>query len=134
MENCNALIPEHGSVMVVIPQLYRLDRLKLSHLHYPEHQVRFTLKEWLAIIRDETKVARTHGIGYLSCLPYLPMLSPWYKEDNRHGRLFKYLRGTLFEWGPLKPVEVWLSRVLGRFAPLKGWCNSCLIICKKDAG
>ena len=134
IENCNALIPDHGAILVVIPQLYRLDRLKLGHLHYPEHQVRFTLEEWLSIIRSRTRVVKTHGIGYLSCLPYLPMLSPWYKETNRHGRLFRYLRGTVFEWPPLKPAETWLTRRLGGLGPLKGWCNSSLIVCKSGGG
>lgn len=130
MEQCNRLIPDHGMVIVVIPQLYRLDRLKLGHLHYPEHTVRFTLREWRGIIERAIGVAETRGIGYLSCLPYLPMLSPWYREDNRHGRLFHYLRGRLFEWGPLKPLEIGLTKALGRIGFLKGWCNSSLLICR----
>ena len=131
MRACAQVIPAHGMVMVVIPQLYRLDRLKLSHLHYPEHQVRFTLGEWRAIIARAIDVAGVRGVGYLSCLPYLPMLSPWYREDNGHGRLFQTLRGKVFEWGPLKPLECWLSRALGRLPGLKGWCNSSLLICRR---
>jgi hypothetical protein len=131
MRNCNGILPDHGMILVVIPQLYRLDRLKLSHLHYPEHQVRFTLEEWLAIIEPETTVTETRGIGYLSCLPYLPMLSPWYKEDNRHGQLFHFLRGKLFEWAPLKPAEICLTERLGQQKALKGWCNSSYIACKR---
>lgn len=129
MRACDKLIPAHGKVLVVIPQLYRLDRLKLSHLHYPEHCVRFTLREWSEIIAGETRIERVQGVGYLSCLPYLPMLSPWYREDNGHGRLFRWLRGTAFEWGPLKPAEVWLSERLGKISALKGWCNSSLLVC-----
>ncbi|MEO0623522.1 MAG: methyltransferase domain-containing protein [Pseudomonadota bacterium] len=133
MRECNLLIPAHGSVLVMVPQLYRLDRLKLPHLHYPEHQVRFTLREWQEIIGGEIRIERTEGVGYLSCLPYLPMLSPWYKEDNGHGRLFHYLRGKLFEWGPLKPAEVFVTRLLGSTGLLKGWCNSSFMICRGES-
>jgi hypothetical protein len=129
MRACDALIPAHGLVLVVVPQLYRLDRLKLPHLHYPEHQVRLTLREWRAIIERATSVARVRGVGYLSCLPYLPMLSPFYREDNAWGRLFHRLRGHVFEWGPLKPVERALTGALGRLPGFKGWCNSSLLIC-----
>jgi hypothetical protein len=131
MANCNALLPAHGRVLVVVPQLYRLDRLKLSHLHYPEHQVRKTLAEWRGLIEAETEVRKTQGIGYLSCLPYLPMLSPWYKEDNGHGRLFHALRGRVFEWGPLKPLEIAITKTLGRLGLFKGWCNSTLLSCAR---
>jgi hypothetical protein len=130
MEACDALVPAHGMILVVVPQLYRLDRLKLAHLHYPEHQVRLTLGEWRAIIERRTRVARVRGIGYLSCLPYLPMFSPRYLEHNAWGRAFQYLRGTAFEWGPLKPAERLLTAVLGRLPGLKGWCNSSLLICR----
>ncbi|PIP98287.1 MAG: methyltransferase, partial [Rhodobacterales bacterium CG18_big_fil_WC_8_21_14_2_50_71_9] len=39
--------------------------------------------------------------------------------------------GKVFEWGPLKPLECWLSRALGRLPGLKGWCNSSLLICRR---
>lgn len=130
MDQCNRLIPEHGLVLVVVPQLYRLDRLKLRHLHYPEHTVRFTLREWIGIVERVISVQEIRGIGYLSCLSYLPMLSPWYREDNRHGRLFRFLRGRFFEWGPFKPLEIALTKVLGRMGVLKGWCNSSLLVCR----
>ena len=133
MRECHRLIPEHGMVLVIVPQLYRLDRLKLSHLTYPEHEVRFTLKEWSGIIEKVTNIEKIEGIGYLSCLPYLPMLSPWYTETNGHGRLFKYLRGTVFEWGPLKTAEIAVTGLMNRLGILKGWCNSSLLICKGGA-
>lgn len=131
MRACAGTIPAHGVVLVAAPQLYRLDRLKLPWLRYSEHTVRFTLGEWRAIIERAMAVERVRGIGYLSCLPYLPMLSPWYREDNGHGRLFRWLRGTAFEWGPLKPLECWLTRRLGRLPGLKGWCNSSLLVCRR---
>jgi hypothetical protein len=130
MRACNALIPAHGLVLVVVPQLYRLDRLKLKHLHYPEHAVRFTLGEWRAIVSRAIRIERVMGVGYLSCLPYLPMLSRHYREDNRLGRLFHHLRGRTFEWPPLKPAERVLTRALGRVPGLQGWCNSSLMICR----
>lgn len=133
MHQCNSLVPEHGLVMVVIPQLYRLDRLKLSHLHYPEHQVRFSLGEWRDIIEKEIDVSAVRGVGYLSCIPYFPMISPFYKENNRHGRLFQFLRGKFFEWAPFKPIEILITRLVGRVPFLKGWCNSSLLICRKRA-
>lgn len=126
---CAATLAPGGLALVVVPQLYRLDRLKLAHLHYPEHQVRMTLGEWRAVIARALRVRRVRGIGYLSCLPYLPMLSRSYKEQNALGDLFRYLRGELFEWGPLKPVERIVTLVLGRIAPFKGWCNSTLLVC-----
>lgn len=130
MRECARLIPEHGLVMVIVPQLYRLDRLKLSHLSYPEHAVRFRLDEWRALVESEIDVEDARGVGYLSVLPYLPMLSPWYEERNRHGRLFRYLRSTVFEWSPLKPIEIALTRLMGRIGLMKGWCNSTLLVCR----
>ncbi len=127
---CDALAPPHALILVVVPQLYRLDRLKLGHLHYPEHQVRMTLGEWRAIVARATRIERIRGIGYLSCLPYLPMLSPWYRETNAWGRAFHLLRGKVFEWGPLKPAERALTAMLGRAPGLKGWANSTLMICR----
>jgi hypothetical protein len=59
------------------------------------------------------------------------MLSPWYDEKGAHGRLFRYLRGTVFEWAPLKRLEVALTQLLGRLPGLQGWCNSTLLICSK---
>jgi SAM-dependent methyltransferase len=120
------LLPPHGLVLAVVPQLYRLDRLKLNHLHYPEHQVRFTLEEWATIIQEGAEISEMRGIGYISCIPYLPMLSPWYRDDNGHGQLFRYLRGTAFEWEPLKPAEVFLTSLLG--SSVQGWCNSSLLV------
>lgn len=130
MQQCDRLLPEHGLVLAIVPQLYRLDRLKLPHLHYPEHEVRFTLREWCGIVGSATRIESVEGIGYLSCLPYMPMLSPWYREDNAHGRLFRYLRGTVFEWGPLKTAEVALTKLMRRLGIAKGWCNSSLLVCR----
>jgi SAM-dependent methyltransferase len=130
MRQCGEVVAPGGLILAVVPQLYRLDRLKLKHLHYPEHHVRMTLGEWSAIIERAVTIEEIHGVGYLSCLPYLPMLSPWYKEHNRHGRLFQHLRGKTFEWDPLKTAEIALTRALGRLPGLRGWCNSSLLVCR----
>ena len=130
MRQCCDVVAPGGLVLAVVPQLYRLDRLKFKHLHYPEHHVRFTLKEWADIIRRAADIESVQGIGYLSCLPYLPMLSPWYEETNGHGNLFHHLRSKTFEWGPLKPLEIALTRTFGRLPGLRGWCNSSLLVCK----
>lgn len=130
MRQCAEVIAPGGLILAVVPQLYRLDRLKLKHLHYPEHHVRMTLSEWSEIIGRAVTIEAVHGVGYLSCLPYLPMLSPWYQEGNRHGRLFHHLRGKTFEWGPFKPLENGLTRTLGRLPGFRGWCNSSLLICR----
>ncbi|WP_422019656.1 methyltransferase domain-containing protein [Roseibium sp.] len=130
MRQCCEVVAPGGLVLAVVPQLYRLDRLKFSHLHYPEHHVRFTLKEWMNIVEKAADIEEVHGIGYLSVLPYTPMFSPWYKEHNRHGKLFHHLRSKTFEWGPLKPAEIGLTRTLGRLPGLRGWCNSTLLVCK----
>ena len=133
MKECDELVPEHGVILAVVPQLYRLDRLKLSHLHYPEHQVRFTLEEWKEIIDPVTTIERSHGIGYISCLSYLPMLSPFYRDDNLHGELFRFLRGRLLEWGPLKPMDIALTQFLGKIPAFHGWCNSSLLVCRSSS-
>lgn len=130
VSQCTNLLPPHGMILAVVPQLYRLDRLKLSHLRYPEHTVRFTLDEWATIVRRGADISEIRGIGYISCLPYLPMLSPWYQDDNGHGRLFRYLRGTAFEWEPLKSVEVFLTYLLG--STVQGWCNSSLLVLRPE--
>lgn len=130
MRQCCEVVKPGGLVLAVVPQLYRLDRLKFGHLHYPEHHVRLTLKEWMAIVGRAADIDEVHGIGYLSVLPYTPMLSPWYKEHNRHGKLFQHLRSNTFEWGPLKPIEIGLTRSLGRLPGFRGWCNSTLLVCK----
>merc|ERR1719464_2326666 len=120
-------------ILAAVPQLYRLDRLKLSHLHYPEHQIRFQLDEWTSIVRQGGGVAiisEIRGIGYYtSCLPYLPMLSPWYCDDNGHRKLFRYLRGTVFEWEPLKRAVIFLTSLLRR---IQGWCNLSLLVLQRS--
>lgn len=129
MEQCSKTVAPNGLILAVVPQLYRLDRLKLGHLHYPEHTVRFRLEEWMNIVKDVVDIKSVHGIGYVSIIPYLPMLSPWYKEDNGHGRFFHHMRSNTFEWAPFRGLEIGLTKALGRLPVFRGWCNSTLLVC-----
>jgi len=128
IERLASITPAGATLIVTLPQMYRLDRFKLPHLHYPEHKVRLTRQEWRRLLEHGFRIDDERGLGYLSVLPYLPMASRRYRPDNRLGRLFDRLRGRTFEWGPLKPVDLWLSRTLGRVPWLKGVSNDVLFI------
>lgn len=123
-----ACLPPTAKVIITLPQMYRLDRFKLSHLHYPEHKIRLEQHEWRAILETAFEVERVQGVGYLSVLPYLPMASRAYTPDNRLGRLFTFLRSRLFEWGPLKPLDTFLSNTLGRLKPFQTMSNDVLFV------
>ncbi|MEM6986205.1 MAG: methyltransferase, partial [Pseudomonadota bacterium] len=84
-----------------------------------------------AILESCLEIVKTQGLGYLSVIPYLPMASKRYTPDNRLGRLFQYLRGTVFEWGPLKPTDLFLSNTLGNVAPFKRWSNDVVFVGRK---
>ncbi len=116
-----------------LPQMYRLDRFNLAHLHYPEHKVRFQQHEWRHILEGSLYVEKTQGLGYLSVLPYLPMASKRYTPDNRLGRLFNWLRGTVFEWAPLKPLDLMLSNTLGKIPFCKTVSNDILFVARKQS-
>jgi len=126
--NLAASLPSHCTAIITLPQMYRLDRFKPRHLHYPEHKIRLTQREWRDILSNHFDVTHTQGVGYLSVIPYLVMASRRYKPDNRLGRLFNYLRGNLFEFGPLKPVDLMLSNTLGKIGPLKHVSNDILFV------
>ncbi|ASJ70847.1 hypothetical protein IMCC3135_03670 [Granulosicoccus antarcticus IMCC3135] len=123
-------MPEDAQVIITVPQLYRLDRLKLPHLHYPEHKIRLTQAEWRAIIEKHFDILDVQGVGYLSVLPYLPMFSRHYKADNRLGRLFSHLRSHTFEKSWLKPADLFLSRTLGKIPLFKTLSNDILFVAK----
>lgn len=116
------------TMIFTLPQMYRLDRFKLKHLHYPEHKIRLTQKEWVALIEKHFEVVSVQGFGYLSVLPYLPMASKRYKNDNRLGKLFQFLRGRFFEWPPFKPVDLCLSRLLGHIPFVNTFSNDILLV------
>ncbi len=124
-------MPTDAQLIITVPQLYRLDRFKLAHLHYPEHKIRLTQAEWRAIIETHFEILTVQGVGYLSVLPYLPMASRHYKPDNILGRLFNRLRSRTFEKGWIKPVDLFLSRTLGKIPMFKTVSNDILFVVKR---
>ncbi len=124
------LCPPDAHLILTLPQMYRLDRFKLSHLYYPEHKIRLTQREWCELISSHFQIERVSGFGVLSVIPYLPMASKRYRPDNRLGRLFNYLRGTFFEWPAFKPIDLWLSRWLGGIPWVNTFTNDILIVAK----
>ncbi len=129
-----ALCPPKARLILTLPQMYRLDRFKLSHLHYPEHKIRLTQREWCELVSTQFDIEGVRGFGVLSVVPYLPMASKRYRPGNRLGRLFNYLRGTFFEWPPFKPVDLWLSRIVGRVPWLNTFTNDILIVATPKTG
>jgi hypothetical protein len=123
-------MPADARLIITVPQLYRLDRFKLAHLHYPEHKIRLTQAEWRAIIETHFEVLDVQGVGYLSVLPYLPMASRHYTPENALGRLFNRLRSRTFEKRWLKPVDLFLSRTLGKVPIFKTLSNDILFVVK----
>lgn len=130
LRGCASVLAEGGVLLVAVPQLYRLDRLKLRHLYHPAHKIRLTFPEWLALVEEELVVESTQGVGYLAALPYLAMLPSAYADSNALGRVFHLLRGTVCEWKPLEEADTWLSNTVGRVDALKGWANDALIVCR----
>lgn len=124
----SAALPRTTRVIFTLPQMYRLDRFKLSHLHYPEHKIRLEQHEWRAVLETGFDIREVQGLGYLSVLPYLPMASRAYTPENVLGRAFTKLRSDVFEWGPLKPADTILSNTLGRFKPLQTLSNDILFV------
>ncbi len=124
------MIPQNCTAIITLPQMYRLDRFKLKHLFYPEHKIRLTQAEWRAVLETHFDIESVQGLGYLSVFPYLPMLSKRYKPDNRLGKLFNLLRSKVFEWGPLKPADLWLSNTLGKIGFMKTISNDILFVAK----
>ncbi len=124
------MIPADSAVIITLPQMYRLDRFKLKHLIYPEHKIRLTQQEWRNVIEAHFDIQSVQGLGYLSVIPYLPMASKRYTADNRLGKLFMHLRSHTFEWGPLKPIDLWLSNTLGKLGFMKTLSNDFLFVAR----
>ncbi len=123
-------IPADCIAIITLPQMYRLDRFKLKHLHYPEHKIRLTQKEWREILESHFDIQSVQGLGYLSVIPYLPMASKHYRPENKLGKLFHRLRSSTFEWPPLKPIDLWLSNTLGKLGFMKTLSNDILFVAK----
>ena len=121
-------VPKDAKLIITVPQLYRLDRFKLPHLHYPDHKIRLTQKEWRKLLEENFDIGAVQGVGYLSVLPYLPMASKHYEADNNLGRLFKHLRSKTLEKRVLKPLDLFLSRTLGKTRLFKQISNDILFV------
>lgn len=133
LEATAKLLDRHGTVIIAVPQMYRLDRFKFKHLHYPEHKIRLTRREWSALIEQHFKIKQMQGFGFLSVIPYLTMLYPWYTEQGWSGRIFRFLRGKVFEARFLKTIDFMLTKYLGRLPGLLGVTNGVLIVAhRKD--
>ena len=122
----SSLIEPDTKVIVTLPQMYRLDRFKFSHLHYPEHKIRLTQKEWRSLLSKSFRVDKVQAVGFLSVIPFIPMFFKTYKPANKLGRLFSYLRKNTMEWPLFKPIDLWLSRTLGKFKPFYFFSNDIL--------
>ena len=133
LQTCRSILPPGGLVLVTVPQMYRLDRFKLPHLHYEEHKVRLRQEEWLELLSCELEVFETRGVGFLSVLPHLVMFSRRYRDDNVLGRLFRHLRGKTLERSALRRIDLWLSRACGSRPSLRQWANDVLFVCRRPA-
>lgn len=127
------LLPPGGLVVVTLPQLYRLDRFKLPHLHYPEHKVRLRQDEWAALLGEQLRVEHAHGLGYISMLPYLLMAHRGYRDDNNLGRAFRFLRERAIEGDGLRRLDLALTLRLGAAPSLRMWSNDVLFVCRTPA-
>jgi len=123
-------LPPQCTVIISLPQMYRLDRFNLSHLHYPEHKIRLTQAQWLSVLEKSLEIRSVQGLGYLSVLPFLPMASKRYRNDNGLGKLFNLLRHRVFEWKPFKPMDLALSNSLGKLGAFKTLSNDIMIVAK----
>jgi hypothetical protein len=128
--NIAGALPDNCLVLITVPQLYRLDRFKMEHLHYPEHKIRLTFDEWQILLEIHFEIIETQGLGYLSVLPYLPMASRRYTPENSLGKLFTHLRNKTFEAKALKPVDLALSRTLGKADFMKTLSNDILFVAR----
>ncbi|MFK8082394.1 MAG: methyltransferase domain-containing protein [Granulosicoccus sp.] len=123
-------MPDKAHLIVTVPQWYRLDCLKLAHLHYPEHKIRLTQREWRSALEEHFEVTATQGVGFLSVIPYLPMAFRHYTPDNILGKLFRHLRSTTFEKRWIKSLDLFLSNTLGKLLPFKHLSNDILFVAK----
>lgn len=129
LKKLNSLVSPSTRIFIVVPQLYRLDALKLPHLHYPEHKVRFTSREWAELITRYLDVKDVTGISYLSVMPYLLMFSKKYKDGNTLGSLFKQARRKL-SGNLAEQIDYGLTARLGRSKKFKHLSNSVLYECR----
>lgn len=128
IKRLSQMLPKECTVLVTLPQMYRLDKYKLKHLHYPEHKIRLTQGEWRQLLEPHFHVKHTQGLGYLSVLPYLPMASKRYTPDNTLGKLFMHLRGHTLERQWIKHLDWTMTKTLGKSKMLKQISNDILFV------
>lgn len=68
------------------------------------------------------------GIGFLSALPGSLMRSRQYNDNNFRGRVCRYLCDLILDYGPAKPMDLFLTRTLGKIALFRGLSNGILIV------
>jgi len=130
---CARILPPTGVVLASLPQLYRLDRFKLPHLHYAEHKIRLHQEEWRALLAEHLRVERAHGVGYISTLPYFVMWHPGYRDDNHLGRVFRFLRERALDGAVLRRLDHAISARVGGVPGIRSWSNDVLFVCRAPA-
>ena len=130
LQACQSILGSGGIVVVTVPQMYRLDRFQFGHLHYPEHKIRLRQRQWRDLLASELGIRRTQGVGFLSVLPYLLMLSPRYEQQPRLMRAFKRLRERTIERTALRRLDWHATRLLGGAPGLRQVTNDILFICE----
>jgi SAM-dependent methyltransferase len=126
-------LSQHASpdseIFITLPQMYRLDALKPSHLHYPEHKVRFQASEWISILSKYFHIKEITGVSYVSVLPYLIMFNRFYREDNILGKIFKFSR-TALRGQRIFEFDSKLTKHLGKHPFFIPFSNSVLYRCQ----
>jgi len=130
LERLSLMLPSDCTVLITLPQMYRLDKYKLSHLHYPEHKIRLTQHEWRELLSHHFHIEHVHGLGFISVLPCLPMASKRYKPDNMLGKLFMHLRSHTLERQWIKWLDWKLTSVLGKSKWLNQYSNDIFFVLK----
>jgi len=125
----SSMLHADGLLLITVPQMYRLDRFKLSHLRYDEHKVRLTRDEWLTLISQHINVRSVLGVGYLSVIPHLLMFCRRYSETNYLGMLFRIVRERILELPFLKPADYRLSLLLSTLSAFDTLSNDILFVC-----
>ncbi len=135
LQGIRAVAGTSTTIIFVLPSMYRLDRFKLSHLHYPEHKVRFRPKEWRERLEENGnfRVVDHYGLGVLSVIPYLSMALRGYTDQNFLGKIFRWLRDVACEWPGAKILDYWLTRFFGSMMGIRGFCNAGIWVCEIPA-
>jgi len=129
-------INQHGSLrqaMTWAPDVVMMLDV-LEHLHDNQHDLERVIENVAHSMPKEAKLVITVPQLYRldsfkpKHLPYLTMLSKRYSPDNALGRLFNHLRSRTFEKPWLKPVDLFLSNMLGRLPVLKRLSNDILFV------